>query len=157
MKEQKYQQISRICLAVLLTACCLLNVAGAEDRQLPVVALSILEHTITAEVADTASRRSTGLMHRTYLPENSGMLFIFPAIGIHCMWMKDTVLPLSVAFLDEAKKIVNIAEMTPETLIPHCSVRAARYALEMNAGWFIARKIKVGDQLKGAINSDNMQ
>ncbi|MXS85394.1 DUF192 domain-containing protein [Nitrosomonas sp. HPC101] len=157
MKEQKYQQISRICLVVLLTAYCQLNVAGAEDRWLPVVTLGILEHTIIAEVADTASKRSTGLMHRTYLPEDSGMLFIFPTTGIHCMWMKDTVLPLSVAFLDEAKKIVNIAEMIPETLIPHCSVRAARYALEMNTGWFAARKIKVGDRLTGAINSDNMQ
>ena len=118
--------------------------------------LSILDHVITVELADTASARMIGLMHRRKLPENDGMLFIFPAPGIHCMWMKDTVIPLSVAFLDEMGKIINLAEMVPETLIPHCSVSAARYALEMNSGWFTARKIKVGDRTIEAINSGSI-
>ena len=137
----------RSCLAVLLMVSSLSNTGEAEDQSLPVVKLSILDHVITVELADTTAARTAGLMYRMYLPEDSGMLFVFPVAGIHCMWMKDTTLPLSVAFLDEAKEIINIAEMTPETLIPHCSVRAARYALEMNTGWFAARKIEVGDQV----------
>jgi uncharacterized membrane protein (UPF0127 family) len=125
-------------------------------QPLSVVKLKILDHIIAAEVADTPAARMNGLMQRTYLPENSGMLFIFPEVSIHCMWMKDTVIPLSVAFLDEMGKIINLAEMVPETLIPHCSVSAARYALEMNSGWFTARKIKVGDRTIEAINSGSI-
>lgn len=148
----------KICFAVLLIASSYLpNMVKAEDRESPVVTLSILEYTIVAEVADTASKRAMGLMHRAHLPENNGMLFIFPTTGIHCMWMKDTVLPLSVAFLDKAKKIINIAEMAPEELIPHCSARAARYALEMNVGWFAARKITAGDQVIEITNSAGMR
>ncbi len=130
-----------------------LNTAGAEDQQLPTVKLSILEYTITAELADTASARMIGLMHRTHLPENSGMFFVFPVAGIHCMWMKDTVIPLDVAFLDETGKIINFAEMVPETLTPHCAASAARYALEVNSGWFEARKIRAGDRVVAAIGA----
>ncbi|MXS80774.1 hypothetical protein SAMN05216317_105103 [Nitrosomonas eutropha] len=138
----------RACFTVLLIIS-VLNTAGAENQQLPIMKLSILDHVITVELADTASARMIGLMHRRNLPKNSGMLFVFPAPGIHCMWMKDTVIPLSVAFLDETGKIINLAEMASETLAPHCSTSAARYALEMNSGWFAARKIKVGDRMIG--------
>ncbi|KXK43222.1 MULTISPECIES: DUF192 domain-containing protein [Nitrosomonas] len=137
----------RSCLAVLLMVSSLSNTAEAEDQSLPVVKLSILDHVITVELADTTAARTTGLMYRTYLPEDSGMLFVFPVAGIHCMWMKDTILPLSVAFLDETGKILNLAGMIPETLTPHCSASAARYALEMDAAWFEARKIKAGDRV----------
>lgn len=147
----------RLCLAVLLMISSLSNAAEAEDQSLPIVKLNILDQVITAELADTATARTTGLMYRTYLPEDNGMLFVFPVTGIHCMWMKDTILPLSVAFLDETKDIINIAEMTPETLIPHCSARAARYALEMNTGWFAAQKIEAGDRVVGTINIISMQ
>jgi len=125
------------------------NLSHAGERKLSTVKLSILDHIIVAEVADTASARMTGLMHRTHLPENNGMLFVFPESGIHCMWMKDTALPLSVAFVDETGKIINLAEMIPETLTPHCATRAARYALEMNGGWFAARKIKADSMITG--------
>lgn len=147
----------RLCLAVLLMVGSLSNTVKAEDRPLPIVKLTILDHVITVELADTAAARTTGLMHRTYLPEDSGMLFVFPVAGIHCMWMKDTALPLSVVFLDETKEIINIAKMTPKTLIPHCSARAARYALEMNAGWFAARKIEVGDRIVETVNPDSIR
>jgi len=139
----------RFCLAVLLMISNVSNVAEAGDQSLPVVKLSILDHVVTVELAKTASARATGLMHRTHLPENSGMLFIFPASGIYCMWMKDTLLPLSVAFVDETGKIINLAEMIPETLTPHCAARAARYALEMNGGWFAARKIEADSMIAG--------
>lgn len=146
----------RVCFVILLLFSGL-SIADMDSPQpLSVVKLKILDHIIAAEVADTPAARMNGLMQRTYLPENSGMLFIFPEVSIHCMWMKDTVIPLSVAFLDEMGKIINLAEMVPETLIPHCSVSAARYALEMNSGWFTARKIKVGDRTIEAINSGSI-
>ncbi|WP_396956793.1 DUF192 domain-containing protein [Nitrosomonas sp.] len=135
----------RLCFAVLVMASSLSNTVNAEDRLLPVVKLSIMDRVITVELADTTVARTAGLMYRTRLPENSGMLFVFPVAGIHCMWMKDTVIPLSVAFLDETGKIINLAEMVPKTLTPHCSASAARYVLEMGTGWFDARKIKAGD------------
>lgn len=136
----------RIFLAVLLIINGL-NLSHAGEGKLSTVKLSILDHIIVAEVADTASARMTGLMHRTHLPENNGMLFVFPESGIHCMWMKDTALPLSVAFVDETGKIINLAEMTPETLTPHCAAKSARYALEMNGGWFRKRKINIGNKV----------
>lgn len=137
----------RVCLAVWLIVGNLLNTAGAEDRQLPIMELDIQGHIIIAELAETASARTTGLMHRTHLPEDVGMFFIFPVAGIHCMWMQNTLIPLSVAFLDESRKIVNLARMQPETLTPHCSTSAAKYALEMNTNWFDERKIKAGDKI----------
>lgn len=146
----------KACFVVLLVISGL-STADAENQQLPIMKLSILDHVITVELADTASARMTGLMHRTHLSENSGMLFVFPESGIHCMWMKDTALPLSVAFVDETGKIINLAEMIPETLTPHCAARAARYALEMNSGWFEQGKIRAGDQIAGIPDLDDVQ
>ncbi len=130
---------------------------SAESGSLPVIELSIANHTISAEVANTLSTRATGLMHRTYLPENSGMLFVFPVANIYSMWMQNTHIPLSVAFLDEAGVIINIADMVPNTLTSHRSAKAAKYALEMNAGWFDMRKVKPGDQVIGIGRSDDVQ
>lgn len=123
--------------------------ANAKDTESSIVKLDVQNYEIIAEVASTTLARTKGLMHRMFLSENSGMLFIFPELGIHCMWMKDTNIPLSVAFLDTTGSITNFAEMVPKTLIPHCSSHASKYALEMNAGWFQAREIKVGDTIKG--------
>lgn len=125
-----------------------MNVLAASHSALSITTLKIQTHTITAEVADTASKRMTGLMNREYLPDHNGMLFIFPTTDRHCMWMKNTPLPLSVAFLDEAGRIINIADMSPKTLTAHCAAGPARYALEMNAHWFSARKIVAGDQVQ---------
>lgn len=121
----------------------------AEDQLPPSVKLDILNYVVIAELAETTATRSAGLMYRTHLPENNGMLFVFPESGVHCMWMKDTVIPLSVVFLDETKKIINLAAMVPGTLTPHCSAGASKYALEMNIGWFEKRRIKAGDAVVG--------
>jgi uncharacterized membrane protein (UPF0127 family) len=83
------------------------------------------------------------------MPSNAGMLFIFDEAGEQCMWMKNTLIPLSVAFIDDAGTIVNIEDMAPQTLDSHCARRPARYALEMNRGWFAARGIKPGSRLRG--------
>ena len=123
--------------------------APALAQDLPVVQLSAGMHSIRAEVAADFSTRMRGLMHRASLPANSGMLFIFDERSIHCMWMKNTLIPLSVAFLDDAGTVINIADMQPHSEQSHCAARQARYALEMNRGWFAARGVKPGMRLGG--------
>ena len=133
-------------LAILLLACCLTAPARA---QLPVVELAVGMHLVRAEVADSMGARMQGLMHRKSMPQNSGMVFVFEESAAHCMWMKNTLIPLSVAFIDRQGAIVNIADMQPHSEQSHCAARPARYALEMNQGWFAQRGIKPGAKLRG--------
>jgi len=123
--------------------------AAAACGELPLAALNVGQHKLTAEVANTDATRSTGLMHRRMLPENRGMLFIFPDLALHSMWMMNTYVPLSVAFLDSEGVIINIADMQPHTQTTHGATRPARYALEMNQGWFRQRGIKPGEKVEG--------
>lgn len=123
--------------------------APALAQELPVVQLKAGMHLIRAEVAADYSSRGRGLMHRKSLGANAGMLFIFDAAALHCMWMKNTYIPLSVAFIDEQGEIVNIADMQPHSEQSHCAARPARYALEMSRGWFAERGIKAGARLGG--------
>ena len=106
-------------------------------------------HHIEAELAATPSSRASGLMYRKSMPTQRGMLFVFPVAEKHCMWMKNTFLPLSVAFLDEQGSIINVEEMEPQTENNHCAVKPARYALEMNAGWFKSRGLDAGFKIAG--------
>jgi uncharacterized protein len=118
--------------------------------QAPQVAqLSAGMHLIRAEVAADMATRSRGLMFRKSLAPNAGMVFVFDEASLHCMWMKNTLIPLSVAFLDESGTIINIENMAPQTEDTHCAARPARYALEMDRGWFAARGIKPGTKLGG--------
>ncbi|HEX2650336.1 MAG TPA: DUF192 domain-containing protein [Burkholderiales bacterium] len=121
--------------------------AGAQ--QLPVADLSIGMHLIHAEVADSPGSRMQGLMYRESMPTSAGMVFVFEENALHCMWMKNTLLPLSVAFIDEAGAIINIADMQPKSEQTHCAAKPARFALEMNKGWFAQRGIKAGAKLRG--------
>jgi hypothetical protein len=88
-------------------------------------------------------------MYRKSMPQNAGMLFIFDEAEVHCMWMKNTLIPLSVAFIDDRGAIVNIEDMAPQTEASHCAAQPVRYALEMNRGWFAARGVKPGSRLGG--------
>jgi uncharacterized membrane protein (UPF0127 family) len=106
-------------------------------------------HLIQAEVAADFGSRSQGLMYRTAMPSNAGMLFIFDELSTPCMWMKNTLIPLSVAFIDEHGAIINVEDMAPQTEDSHCASRPARYALEMNRGWFAARGVKPGSRIGG--------
>jgi uncharacterized membrane protein (UPF0127 family) len=124
-------------------------VAGSALAQLPTVQLSTGMHLIRAEVADSMGTRMEGLMHRKSMPQGSGMVFVFDESATHCMWMKNTLIPLSVAFIDEAGAIINIADMQPHSEQSHCAARPARFALEMNKGWFAERGIKPGAKLRG--------
>ncbi len=104
---------------------------------------------ITAEVAMTDRERAIGLMHRTQMGTHEGMLFVFERPGVQCFWMKNTLIPLSVAFIDDDGTIVNVDEMKPQTLDSHCSDRPVRYVLEMNTGWFKKRALDTGSKLTG--------
>ena len=118
-------------------------------QELPVVQLKAGMHLIRAEVAADYSTRGRGLMHRKSLGQNAGMLFIFDQPAMHCMWMKNTYIPLSVAFLDDKGQIINIADMQPHSEQSHCAARPALYALEMAQGWFAQRGVKAGAKLGG--------
>ena len=119
------------------------------QAQMPRIELSASFHRIDAEVAADQQNRMQGLMNRRSMAANQGMLFVFTHPDRHCMWMRNTLLPLSVAFLDEQGRILNIEDMKPQTEDNHCARQPARYALEMNLGWFAQRGIKPGTKLNG--------
>ena len=114
--------------------------------------LRIKRHEIRAEVASTEPERLRGLMFRDKLPENGAMVFLYPHPENAAMWMKNTRIALSVAFLDARGRILNIADMEPYSEQPHASSGAAAYALEMNRGWFSRRGITDGDVVEGLKN-----
>jgi len=121
----------------------------AFSSALPVIDLKIDKILIKAEVASTQASQQLGLMYRKTMPEQSGMLFVFEQKAGHCFWMKNTLLPLSIAFIDDDGKIVNIEEMKPQTEENHCPLKPIRYALEMNSNWFEKRKLGVGKLVEG--------
>lgn len=134
--------------AAVLTWTALLLALPAQG-ELPVIGLGAGIHVIRAEVAYSFETRARGLMYREALGPNQGMLFVFPSLERHCMWMKNTPLPLSVAFIDEGGEVVNISEMVPHTENSHCAARPARFALEMSKGWFAGKGIRPGAKLRG--------
>ena len=135
-------------LASLATLFLLLAVPPVA-AEMPRIELTAGFYRIEAEVAADDPNRMQGLMHRRNMAANQGMLFVFPQAARHCMWMRNTFLPLSVAFLDEDGRILNIENMQPQTEDNHCSTKAARYALEMNLGWFSSKGIKPGARVGG--------
>jgi uncharacterized membrane protein (UPF0127 family) len=134
---------------LLLAAACQLAAAQDGPQKLPTITLSAGMHLIQAEIAQTPEQRSTGLMFRSAMGSNEGMLFAFEEPGQQCFWMKNTLLPLSVAFVADDGSVVNIENMKPQTLDSHCSKKPVRFVLEMNDGWFAKRGIKAGFKLAG--------
>ncbi len=132
--------------AVLCFALLAVHGVGA---QAPRAELSIGMYQIAAEVADSYDSRARGLMGRESMPDNAGMVFVYEQQATHCMWMRNTLIPLSVAFLDDDGVIINVAQMTPQSDDSHCAKRPARFALEMNAGWFRAKGFGAGDRIDG--------
>lgn len=147
MIQIKTARVAAFLFSLLLAA----TSTFAQDRQdrLPTIQLTAGIHVIQAEVAKTSLQRSIGLMNRPTMGTNEGMLFVFEVPGQQCFWMKNTLLPLSIAFLADDGTVVNIEDMKPQTLDSHCSQREVRYALEMNQGWFARRGIKPGAKLSG--------
>lgn len=136
-------------IALLATSAQAQSLPFKHHRKLPVITLAIGIHTVHAAVAANEADRQQGLMHRTSLGPNEGMLFVFDESAQHCFWMKNTKLPLSIAFIDDHGTITDITEMKPETMANHCPIRAGRYALEMNRGWFAAKGIQPGMAISG--------
>ena len=116
---------------------------------LPIIELKTGIYRIQAELADTPKAREVGLMNRTSMPANSGMLFVFEQKAGHCFWMNNTKIPLAIAFIADDGKIVNIEEMQANTTNNHCPKAAVRYALEMNQQWFSVRVITPGTVIQG--------
>lgn len=123
--------------------------AFTQAEVLPSISLQAGIYNIQAEVASTAASRQLGLMHRVYLPANDGMLFVFESKGTHCFWMRNTKIPLTIAFIGDDGKIVNIEEMKPMSDDNHCPTTPVRYALEMNQGWFSHKGIGIGNVISG--------
>jgi hypothetical protein len=135
----------------LAAIACILStsVHAQQNVGLPTIELKAGIYRIQAELADTPKAREVGLMNRTSMPTNSGMLFIFEQKAGHCFWMNNTKIPLSIAFIADDGKIVNIEEMQAETTNNHCPKAAVRYALEMNKQWFSERIIVPGMVIQG--------
>ena len=105
---------------------------------------------IDAQVAAQFHERQTGLMHRQSMPQHEGMLFVFEQPGVQCFWMKNTLIPLTAAFVADDGTIVNLADMQPLDESSHCSAQPVRFVLEMNQGWFKSRRMEAGTRLSGA-------
>ena len=126
--------------------------AHAQDPQMNLkrVPLGAGMYKIDAQVATAPREREIGLMFRKDMPQQEGMLFVFDAPATQCFWMKNTLLPLTAAFVADDGRIVNLVDMQPQTTDSHCSEEAVRYVLEMNQGWFAKKNIKIGAKLTGA-------
>jgi uncharacterized protein len=162
IKPQRLNFIRRDRFAALLTAVCaricatlfgaLLASAHAQQGpqpKLPTARITAGIHVIEAELAITPAQQQTGMMFRTAMGTNEGMLFIGEELEERCFWMRNTLIPLSIAFVADDGTIVNIADMQPRSEVTHCSAKPVRFALEMNRGWFNKRGIKPGTRLRG--------
>ncbi len=148
--------LGRQSVAAMLRALCIgstLVIATATAQPpgaaLPTTKLAAGIHLITAEVASTDPTRTRGLMFRERLAPNHGMLFIFDSKSVHCMWMRNTLIPLSVAFIADDGSVINIEDMQPHDESSHCAAKPVRYALEMDKGWFAQRGLKAGTKISG--------
>ena len=131
------------------------NPAMARDEGQPQTNLRRIDLTagmyrIDTQVAQTQEQRQVGLMYRKEMPQQEGMLFVFEQPAVQCFWMKNTLLPLTAAFIADDGTIVNLADMKPQTTDSHCSQKPVRYVLEMNQGWFQKKGLKAGAKLAGA-------
>ena len=123
--------------------------ADSPQTDLPRISMGAGIHRIEAQVAATPLQRQIGLMWRKDMPQNEGMLFIFEQPSVQCFWMKNTLLPLTAAFVADDGTIVNLADMKPQTTDSHCSSKPVRYVLEMNQGWFGKKGLSANSRLSG--------
>ncbi|MDP2066566.1 MAG: DUF192 domain-containing protein [Burkholderiaceae bacterium] len=136
-------------LVLIATGAVQAQTTGEPQLGLERTRLSADMHQIDAQLALTPEQRQIGLMWRKEMPQHEGMLFVFEQPSTQCFWMKNTLLPLTAAFVADDGTIVNLADMKPQTTDSHCSTRPVRYVLEMNQGWFGKKNIKAGFKLGG--------
>ena len=150
LPRQRSLGVALLLLFVALTMIGAPPVANAQTVvPLPVKQLTVGMHVIRAEVASNYENRARGLMYRKELAPNAGMLFVFPHPAVQCFWMRNTLIPLSIAFIADDGLIIDIIDMTPMTENSHCSSSAVRLALEMEQGWFAKRGITIGKKIGG--------
>jgi uncharacterized membrane protein (UPF0127 family) len=143
------QTIKSLLSAVALLGSAALFAQDTPQLELQRTTLTAGMYQITAQVASTPQQREIGLMFRKEMPQQEGMLFVFEEPSLQCFWMKNTLLPLTAAFVADDGTIVNLADMKPQTTNSHCSTKPVRYVLEMNQGWFAKKGIKAGIRLGG--------
>jgi hypothetical protein len=138
-------------LTLLLSLSALASWAQMAQTELPRVLLQAGMYQIQAQLAATPEQRAIGLMNRPDMPQHEGMLFVFDQPQVQCFWMKNTLMPLTAAFIADDGSIVNLADMKPQTTNSHCSDKPVRYVLEMKQGWFAAKQIRKGYVLKSSV------
>ena len=136
-------------LAAVLLCVSISSAQEVPQTQLQRTALSVGIHQIDTQIAATAEQREIGLMYRKEMPQHEGMLFVFENPSRLCFWMKNTLIPLTAAFIADDGTIVNLENMKPQTLDSHCSAKPVRYVLEMNQGWFANKGVKPGSKVIG--------
>ena len=145
------QRCLKVALFVFLSSSLFtfLPVHGQTQSTLPIKKLTAGMHVIQAEIAATPDSRTTGLMFRKMLAHNHGMLFVFDQVNVQCFWMRNTLIPLSIAFMLDDGTITNIADMSPQSDQSHCSTKPVRFALEMEQGWFAKRGVTADKKILG--------
>jgi hypothetical protein len=146
---EKQRDLTVVLFAFFMSFVFVTAAYGQSNPTLPIKKLNAGMHVIQAEVAATPEARTTGLMYRKTLAPNHGMLFVFDQANVQCFWMRNTFIPLSIAFLQDDGTIVNIADMKPQSDDSHCSSKPVRLALEMEQGWFAARAMTPGKKILG--------
>ena len=145
-----FSRVAVLAASLMLTPVWL-RAQEAPQMNLQRTRLSAGMYVIDAQVALTPDERQIGLMRRKDMPQHEGMIFIFEQVAQQCFWMKNTLLPLTAAFVADDGTIVNLADMKPQTTESHCSTQPVRYVLEMNKGWFAKKGIKAGSKLGGPL------
>jgi uncharacterized membrane protein (UPF0127 family) len=148
-RNKAWQHIAACLLAIFLTLCA--SAQGIPQTQLPRATLNAGMHLIQVQLAQDFEQRQIGLMWRKEMPQNEGMLFVFDQPAVQCFWMRNTLLPLTAAFVSDDGSIVNLADMKPMNDDSHCSKKPVRFVLEMNQGWFAKRNIQAGFKLSGPL------
>lgn len=146
-----HSHIKGLFLTALWLASTPLMAQSGPQMDLPRTKLNAGMHMLDVQLAATPEQRQIGLMWRKDMPQHEGMLFVFEQAATQCFWMRNTLIPLSAAFVGDDGTIVNIADMKPQSDDSHCSDKPVRFVLEMNAGWFAKRQVKAGYKLGGAI------
>ena len=142
--------MKRSLFTLVLTSCAIWVMAQeVPQTNLPRIKLQAGMDQIDTQLAQTPDQRSVGLMFRKEMPQHEGMLFVFEQPATQCFWMKNTLLPLTAAFVADDGTIVNLVDMKPQTTDSHCSEKPVRFVLEMNQGWFAKKGLKAGSRLSG--------
>ena len=144
-------KMTKYLLPLLLSLLSVTARAQTAQTELPRVNMQAGMYQINAQVASTPEQRAVGLMNRPDMPQHEGMLFVFEKPQVQCFWMKNTLMPLTAAFIADDGSIVNLADMKPQTTDSHCSDKPVRYVLEMKQGWFAAKQIRKGYVLKSSV------